>query len=410
MPQTEEAIKHAQAANVPIVFALNKVDKETAQPDRIREKLSQMNLLVEEWGGTYQCQEISAKSGMGVDDLLEKVLLEAELQELKANPERKANGTVIEAMLDKGKGYVATMLVQTGTLNIGDIVLAGSYYGRVKAMYDHLGHKLEEAGPAMPVQVLGLDGAPQAGDKFKVMETDREARDIATKRQQLSREQSLRARKHITLDDVGRRLALGNFRELNLIVKGDVDGSIEALSDSLLRLSQESKGEIQINILHKAVGQISESDVLLASASDAIIIGFQVRPSANARKLAEQEEIQIKLYSVIYNAINDVKAAMEGMLAPKVEEAILGSAEVRDTFKVSKVGTIAGCMVIEGNIKKTSRVRIIRDGIVNSGSSTEIGNLRRFKDDVAEVKNGQECGISLVGYNDIRSRRCNRSL
>ncbi|MCC9136354.1 translation initiation factor IF-2 [Pontibacter silvestris] len=396
MPQTKEAINHAQAAGVPIIIALNKVDKPTANPDKIREELAQMNVLVEEWGGKYQSQEVSAKSGLGVPDLLEKVLLEAELLELKANPDRAAVGTVIEASLDKGRGYVATMLVQTGTLKIGDVVLAGSHYGRVKAMTDHRGKKMKEAGPSTPVQLLGLDGAPQAGDKFLVMESEREAREIASNRSQVQREQSLRTRKHITLDEIGRRLAIGTFKELNVIVKGDVDGSVEALSDSLLKLSTP---EVQVSIINKGVGAISESDVLLASASDAIIIGFQVRPSANARRLAEQEQIDVRLYSIIYDAINEVKDAMEGMLAPTLKEEITGNVEVREVFRISKVGTIAGCMVTDGTIQRNAKVRLVRDGIVVHDG--EILALKRFKDDVAEVRQGYECGVSLRNYNDI---------
>jgi len=397
MPQTKEAINHAQVAGVPIVIAINKIDKPNANPDKIKEALSGINILVEDWGGKYQCQEISAKSGQGVEDLLEKVLLEAELLELKANHEKQAVGTVIEASLDKGRGYVATLLVQSGTMKIGDVILAGAYHGRVKAMFDHKGNKLKEAGPSTPVLMLGLDGAPQAGDKFNVMETDREAREIATKREQILREQSIRTKKHITLDEIGRRLAIGSFKELNVIVKGDVDGSVEALSDSLLKLSTE---EIQVNIIHKGVGQISESDVLLASTSDAVIVGFQVRPSGSAKRIAENEEIEIRLYSVIYDAINDVKDAMEGMLDPDVEEVIVGNVEVRDVFKISKVGTVAGCMVTDGYIKKNNPIRLIRDGIVVY--SGEMGQLKRFKDDVTEVKNGYECGISIKNFNDIK--------
>jgi len=396
MPQTKEALNHAQAAGVPIVIAINKIDKPSANPDRIREQLAAINILVEEWGGKYQCQEISAKTGLGIPDLLEKVLLESELLELKGNPERRAVGTVIEASLDKGRGYVATIMVQTGTLHVGDIMLAGSHYGRVKAMTDHRGKKMKSAGPSTPVQVLGLDGAPQAGDKFVVYETEREAREIASSRLQLQREQSMRTKKHITLDEIGRRLAIGSFKELNVLVKGDVDGSVEALSDSLLKLSTN---EVQVNILSKGVGQISESDVLLASASDAIIIGFQVRPSANARKLAEQEQIDIRLYSIIYNAINEVKDAMEGMLAPTVQEVITANVEVREVFRITKVGTIAGCMVTDGVITRNTRVRIVRDGIVvHSG---DILALKRFKDDVAEVRTGYECGISIKNFNDL---------
>ncbi len=397
MPQTKEAINHAQVAGVPIVIAINKIDKPNANPDKVKEGLSKINILVEDWGGKYQCQEISAKTGQGIEELLEKVLLEAELLELKANHGKKAMGTVIEATLDKGRGYLTTLLVQSGTLKIGDIVLAGSYFGRVKAMFDHTGKKQKEAGPSTPVLMLGLDGAPQAGEKFNVMESEREAREISNKRVQIQREQSLRTRKHITLDEIGRRLAIGSFKELNIIVKGDVDGSIEALADSLLKLST---GEIQVNIIHKAVGQISESDVLLASASDAVIVGFQVRPSASARKLAEAEEIEIRLYSIIYDAINDVKDAMEGMLDPEMEEVIVGNVEVRDVFRISKVGTVAGCMVTDGYIKKSNPIRLIRDGIVSY--SGEVGALKRFKEDVQEVKNGFECGISFKNFNDIK--------
>ncbi|MGD9327875.1 MAG: translation initiation factor IF-2, partial [Cyclobacteriaceae bacterium] len=361
MPQTKEAINHAQIAEVPIVIAINKIDKPNANPDKIKEELANMNILVEDWGGKYQCQEISAKTGVGIDELLEKVLLEAELLELSANPNKPALGTVIEASLDKGRGFVATILVQAGTLKVGDIVLAGEHYGRVKAMFDHIGKTLDLANPSTPVLMLGLDGAPQAGEKFHVMQTEREARELSNKRQQLVREQSLRTKKHITLDEIGRRLAIGSFKELNVIVKGDVDGSVEALSDSLLNLSTE---EVQVNIIQKGVGQISESDVLLASASDAIILGFQVRPSANARRLAEQEEIEIRLYSVIYDAINEIKDAMEGMLAPDVEEVITGNVEIREVFKISKVGSVAGCMVTDGIIKKSNNIRLVRDGIV----------------------------------------------
>lgn len=397
MPQTKEAINHAQVAGVPIVIAINKVDKPNANPEKIKEELSNINILVEDWGGKYQCQHISAKTGEGIDELLEKVLLEAELLELKANPKKPAIGTVIEATLDKGRGYVTTMMVQAGTMKVGDVVLAGSYFGKVKAMFDHRGNKLKEVGPATPVQMLGLDGAPQAGDKFNVMDSDREAREIANKREQIQREQSMRTKKHITLDEIGRRLAIGNFKELNVIVKGDVDGSVEALSDSLLKLSTD---EIAVSIIHKGVGQISESDVLLASASDAVIVGFQVRPSSGARKLAEQEEIEIRLYSIIYDAINEVKDAMEGMLAPTVEEVITGNIEVRETFKISKVGTVAGCYVTDGYVKRSNRVRIIREGIVQYEG--EINQLKRFKDDVAEVKSGYECGLSIKSYNDIK--------
>ncbi|MFP4096638.1 MAG: translation initiation factor IF-2 [Cyclobacteriaceae bacterium] len=397
MPQTKEAINHAQVAGVPIVIAINKIDKPTANPDKIREELANINILVEDWGGKYQCQEISAKTGKGVEDLLEKVLLEAELLELKANAKKPAVGTVIEATLDRGRGYVTTLLVQAGELKIGDVILAGPYYGKVKAMFDHRGLKLLKAGPSTPIQVLGLDGAPQAGDKFNVMESEREAREIANKREQILREQSLRTKKHITLDEIGRRLAIGSFKELNIIVKGDVDGSVEALSDSLLKLSTE---EVQVNIIHKAVGQISESDVLLASASDAIIVGFQVRPSSSARNLAEKEEIEIRLYSIIYDAINEVKDAMEGMLAPTVEESITGNVEVRRVFKISKIGTVAGCYVTEGTIKRNNQVRIIRDGIV--AYTGEINQLKREKDDVSEVRSGYECGISIKNFHDIK--------
>jgi translation initiation factor IF-2 len=398
MPQTKEAINHAQIAEVPIVIAINKIDKPNANPDKIKEELANMNILVEDWGGKYQCQEISAKTGVGIDELLEKVLLEAELLELSANPNKPALGTVIEASLDKGRGFVATILVQAGTLKVGDIVLAGEHYGRVKAMFDHIGKTLDLANPSTPVLMLGLDGAPQAGEKFHVLQTEREARELSNKRQQLVREQSLRTKKHITLDEIGRRLAIGSFKELNVIVKGDVDGSVEALSDSLLNLSTE---EVQVNIIQKGVGQISESDVLLASASDAIILGFQVRPSANARRLAEQEEIEIRLYSVIYDAINEIKDAMEGMLAPDVEEVITGNVEIREVFKISKVGSVAGCMVTDGIIKKSNNIRLVRDGIVIY--SGEIGALKRFKDDVNEVKTGYECGISIKNYNDLKT-------
>ena len=397
MPQTKEAINHAQVAGVPIVIAINKVDKPNANPDKIRESLSAINILVEDWGGKYQCQEISAKSGQGIEDLLEKVLLEAELLELKANPNKKAVGSVIEASLDKGRGYVTTIMVQSGTLKVGDVLLAGSYFGKVKAMFDHTGKKLQQAGPSTPVQMLGLDGAPQAGDKFNVMDSDREAREIANKREQIEREQSIRTKKHITLDEIGRRLAIGSFKELNVIVKGDVDGSVEALSDSLLKLSTD---EVQVNIIHKGVGQISESDVLLASASDAIIIGFQVRPSSQAKAIAEKDEIEIRLYSIIYDAINEVKDAMEGLLAPTMEEIITGNIEVREVFKISKVGTVAGCYVTDGYVKRANHIRLIRDGIVTYEG--DIGQLKRFKDDVAEVKNGYECGISIKSFNDIK--------
>ncbi|WP_035565207.1 translation initiation factor IF-2 [Hymenobacter sp. IS2118] len=397
MPQTKEAINHAQAAGVPIIIALNKIDKQSANPEKIREELSQINILVEEWGGKYQSQEVSAKSGIGIEELLEKVLLEAELLDLKANPDRGAIGTVIEASLDKGRGYVTTVLVQTGTLNVGDIILAGPHFGRVKAMTDHRGKKMKTAPPATPVQVLGLTGAPQAGDRIQVMETEREARETATQRLQLAREQTIRTKKHITLDEIGRRLAIGSFKELNILVKGDVDGSVEALSDSLLKLSTP---EVKVNILSKGVGAISESDVLLASASDAIIIGFQVRPSQSARKLAEHEQIDIRLYSIIYNAINEVKDAMEGMLAPTVQEVVTANAEVRMVFNITKVGSIAGCMVTEGQFQRKTRVRVVRNGIVlHTG---EIQDLKRFKDDVNEVRQGYECGISIKNFNELQ--------
>lgn len=396
MPQTKEAINHAQVAGVPMIFAINKVDKPNAKPDKIKEELANMNLLVEDWGGKYQSQEISAKTGLGIDDLLEKVLLESEILELKANPKKNAVGTVVEASLDKGRGYVSTIMVQAGTLRIGDTILAGQHYGRVKAMFDHLGQKKEEAGPSTPVQVLGLGGAPQAGDVFKVYDSEREAREIANSREQIQREQSLRTKKHITLDEIGRRLAIGSFKELNIIIKGDVDGSVEALSDSLLKLSKE---EVKVSIIHQGVGQISESDVLLASASDAIILGFQVRPSANAKRLAEQEEIEIRHYSIIYDAINQIKDAIEGMLEPEFEEVITGNIEVREVFKISKVGTVAGSYVTDGYIHRKNKIRIIRDGIVIHEG--EISALKRFKDDVNEVKNGYECGVSIKGFNDI---------
>ena len=397
MPQTKEAINHAQAAGVPMVFAFNKIDKPGANADKLREQLAAMNILVEDWGGKYQCQEISAKKGTGVDELLEKVLLEAELLDLKANPNKNAVGTVIEATLDKGRGYVTTLLVEAGTLRVGDVILAGTQYGRVKIMHDEHGVEVEEAGPSKPVSVLGMNGASAAGDRFKVMDDEREVKQIAAKRQQLQREQGLRTTKHITLDEIGRRLALGDFKELNIIVKGDVDGSIEALSDSLEKLSQES---VQVKIIHKAVGQITESDVLLASASDAIIIGFQVRPSAGARKLAEKEEIDIRLYSVIYKAIEEIKEAMEGMLSPDVKEEIVGTAEIRETFKISKVGTIAGCFVQDGKITRNNQIRVIRDGIVIY--TGELGSLKRFKDDVKEVQKGYECGLNVEKFNDIK--------
>ena len=396
MPQTKEAINHAQVAGVPMIFAINKVDKPNARPEKIKEELANMNLLVEDWGGKYQSQEISAKTGQGIDELLEKVLLESEILELKANPNKNAVGTVIEASLDKGRGYVSTIMIQAGTLSIGDVMLAGQHYGRVKAMFDHTGKKLKEAGPSTPVLMLGLSGAPQAGDTIKVYDTEREAREIANSREQIQREQSLRTKKHITLDEIGRRLAIGSFKELNIIIKGDVDGSVEALSDSLLKLS---KDEVKVSIIHKGVGQISESDVLLASASDAIIIGFQVRPSSNAKKLAEQEEIEIRHYSIIYDAINQIKDAIEGMLEPEFEEVITGNITVREVFKITKVGTVAGSYVTDGFITRKNKIRIIRAGIVIHEG--EIDQLKRFKDDVSEVKAGYECGISIKNYNNI---------
>ncbi|MDK2979432.1 MAG: translation initiation factor [Bacteroidales bacterium] len=397
MPQTVEAINHASAAGVPIIFAINKIDKPGANPEKIKEELANMNYLVEDWGGKYQSQDISAKQGLNIDSLLEKVLLEAEMLDLKANPNKNAIGTVIESELDKGRGYISTILVEAGTLHIGDVILAGSYFGHAKAMYNERGKRIEEAGPATPVQILGLNGAPQAGDKFHVMESDKEAREIANKREQLQREQSLRTQKHITLDEIGRRIAIGNFQEINIVVKGDVDGSIEALSDSLIKLSTE---EIQVNIIHKGVGQISETDVMLAVASNAIIVGFQVRPSMNARKLAEKEEIDIRLYSVIYDAINEVRDAMEGMLSPEIKEEIVGTAEVRDTFRIKKVGTIAGCMVKDGKLTRNTKVRVIRDGIVIY--TGDLGSLKRFKDDVKEVVSGYECGLNVENFNDIK--------
>jgi translation initiation factor IF-2 len=397
MPQTIEAINHASAAGVPIVFAINKIDKPSSNPEKIKEALANMNYLVEDWGGKYQSQEISAKSGLNIDLLLEKVLLEAEMLDLKANPDKPALGTLIESSLDKGRGFTATVLVKAGTLRVGDIMLAGGAYGHIKAMYNERGNKIDEVGPATPALILGLNGAPQAGDKFNVMNSDREAKDIATKRTQLQREQGLRTQKHITLDEIGRRIAIGNFQELNIIVKGDVDGSIEALSDSLIKLSTP---EIQLNVIHKAVGQISESDILLAAASNAIIVGFQVRPSLNARKLAEKEEIDIRLYSIIYDAIEEIRSAMEGMLSPEVKEEIVATLEIREIFKVTKVGTVAGCYVKEGKITRNTRVRIIRDGIVIY--TGELGSLKRFKDDVKEVVGGYECGLNISNFNDIK--------
>ena len=397
MPQTVEAINHASAAGVPMVFAINKMDKPQANADHIREQLSQMNYLVEDWGGKYQCQEVSAKKGMNLDKLLEKVLLEAEMLELKANPDRKATGAVIESMLDKGRGYVATIMVQNGTLRIGDVLLSGTYTGRVKAMFDENGRKVTEAGPSTPVQVLGLNGAPQAGDTFNVMDDDRSAREIANKREQLQRMQGIMTQKHVTLDEIGRRIAIGSFKELNIIVKGDVDGSVEAMTGSLIKLSKES---VQVNVIHSAVGQISESDVLLAAASNAIIVGFQVRPSAAARKAAEKEQIDIRLYSIIYDAINEIKDAIEGMLEPVMKEEIVCSTEVLETFKISKVGTVAGCVVREGKMQRNTPIRVIRDGIVIY--TGKLGSLRRFKDDVKEVTVGQDCGLNIESYNDIK--------
>ena len=397
MPQTVEAINHAQAAGVPMVFAINKIDKPNANPDHIKEQLSQMNYLVESWGGKYQDQEVSAKKGLNLDKLLEKVLLEAEMLDLKANPNKKAQGTVIESTLDKGRGYVSTILVQSGTLRVGDVILSGTYTGRVKAMFNENGKKVEAAGPSTPVQVLGLNGAPQAGDTFNVMDDDRSAREIANKREQLARMQGIMTQKHVTLDEIGRRIAIGSFKELNIIVKGDVDGSIEAMSGSLIKLSKET---VQVNVIHAAVGQISESDVLLAAASNAIIVGFQVRPSASARRLAEKEEIEIRLYSIIYDAINDIKDAIEGMLEPVMKEEIVASVEVLEIFKISKVGTVAGCMVREGKLQRSTPIRVIRDGIVIY--TGKLGSLKRFKDDVKEVVVGQDCGLNIESFNDIR--------
>ncbi len=397
MPQTIEAINHASAAGVPIVFAINKIDKPHANPEKIKEELAAMNYLVEDWGGKYQSQDISAKKGIGVDELMEKVLLEAEMLDLKANPDRPATGSIIESSLDKGRGYVATVLVQNGTLRVGDVILAGTHHGKIKAMFNERNQRIKEAGPAEPALILGLNGAPTAGDTFNVMESEQEAREIANKREQLQRELGLRTKKILTLEDIGRRRAIGNFQELNIIVKGDVDGSIEALSDSLIKLSTE---EIQVNVIHKAVGEISESDVTLAAASDAIIIGFQVRPSLAARRAAERDGVQIRLYSVIYQAIEEVKDAMEGMLAPEIKEEVTGSAEVLQTYHISKVGTIAGAIVREGRIKRSCKVRLIREGIVRY--TGELGSLKRFKDDVKEVLSGYDCGLSIAGYNDIR--------
>ena len=397
MPQTVEAINHAQAAGVPMVFAINKIDKNGANPEKIREQLSNMNILVEDWGGKFQCQEISAKKGINVDKLLEKVLLESEMLELKANPKKRASGAVIESSLDKGRGYLATVLVQSGTMKVGDMMLSGPFYGRVKAMYNERGQKVEEAGPSVPVSVLGLNGAPTAGETFNIMNDEHEAKEIASKREQLLRIQGIKTQKHTTLDDIARRIAIGNFKELNVIVKGDVDGSVEALSDSLIKLSTE---EVVVNVIHKAVGQISESDVLLAAASDAVIIGFQVRPSADARKVAEREQIEIRLYSVIYDAINEIKSGIEGMLAPEEKEEILGTAEIKELFKISKVGTIAGCIVKEGKIQRINKVRVIRDGIVVY--TGVLGSLKRYKDDVKEVVTGMDCGLNIENFNDIK--------
>ena len=397
MPQTKEAIAHAQAAGVPIVFAINKVDRPNANADKIKEQLAQENLLVEDWGGKVQSQDISAKTGQGVDELLEKVLLEAELLDLKANPDKNASGTIVEASLDKGRGYISTIMVQNGTLSIGDYVLAGQYSGKVRAMLDERGHQVKAAPPSTPVSLLGLDGAPQAGDNFIVMKDEREAKSIAAKRTQLQREQSARSQKSLTLEEIGRRLAVGDFQELNIVLKGDVDGSVEALSASLQKLSTD---EIHVQIIHKGVGQITESDVLLASASSAIIVGFQVRPSGSARKIAEKENVEIRQYSIIYDAINEIKDAMEGMLSPDFKEEIVGTAEIRETFKISKIGTIAGCMVQEGKITRNSSVRIIRDGVVIY--TGELGSLKRFKDDVKEVSKGYECGLNIQNFNDIK--------
>jgi translation initiation factor IF-2 len=397
MPQTVEAINHAQAAGVPIVFAINKIDKPTANPEKIKEELANMNLLVEDWGGKIQSQEISAKGGVNIETLLEKVLLEAEMLELKANADKPAIGTIVESSLDKGRGYVCTLLVKAGTLRVGDVLLAGTYYGHVKAMYNERGKKITEAGPATPALILGLNGAPQAGDLFNVMPNDREAKEIANKREQLQREQNLRTQKHITLDEIGRRIAIGDFHELNVIVKGDVDGSVEALSDSLIKLSTEN---IRVDVIHKAVGQISESDIMLAMASNAVIIGFQVRPSMGARKMAEKEQIDIRLYSIIYDAINELKDAMEGMLSPDIKEEITATLEIRETFKVTKVGTVAGCMVKEGKIGRNSNVRIIREGIVIY--TGVLASLKRFKEDAKEVQTGYECGLNISNFNDIK--------
>jgi translation initiation factor IF-2 len=397
MPQTKEAISHAQAAGVPMIFAINKVDRPEANPERIREQLSAMNILVESWGGKYQDQEISAKKGLNVDLLLEKILLEAEILELKADPDKRAVGTVIEASLDKGRGVVTTVLIESGTLRTGDPILAGAHYGRVKVLQNERGQKIAKVGPAQPVQILGFATAPTAGERFYVAESESAAREISTKRQQLMREQGMRTRKHITLDEIGRRLAIGNFKELNLIVKGDVDGSVEALSDSLLQLSTK---QIQVNVVHKGVGQITESDIMLASASDAIIVGFQVRPLASVRRLAEQEEIDIRTYSIIYDAIDEIKSAMEGMLAPTFEEKVVANVEIREVFKITKVGSVAGCMVLDGKINRNTKVRILRDGVVIY--TGELASLKRFKEDVKEVATGYECGLNIHNFNDIK--------
>jgi len=397
MPQTVEAISHAQAAGVPMVFAINKIDKQGANPEKIKEQLANMNILVEDWGGKYQCQEISAKKGINIKELLEKVLLEADLLELKANPDKRAVGSVIESSLDRGRGYLATVLIESGTLRLGDVMLAGCYTGRVKAMFNERGQQITEAGPSTPVSVLGLNGAPTAGDTLNVLEDEKEARDIANKREQLIRIQGIHTQPHITLEEIGRRIALGNFKELNIIVKADVDGSVEALADSLIKLSTE---EVQVKVIHKAVGAISENDVMLASASNAIIIGFQVRPSMEARRLAESESIEIRIYSVIYDAIEEVKSSIEGMLAPLEKEEVTATAEVREIFKISRVGTIAGCMVKEGKLTRTAKVRVIRDGIVIY--TGKLGSLKRFKDDVKEVAAGFDCGLNIEGYNDVK--------
>ena len=397
MPQTIEAINHAMAANVPMVFAINKIDKPGANPDTIRRQLSEMNILVEDWGGKYQCQEISAKKGIGVEELLEKVLLETDLLDLKANPNKLASGAVIESSLDKGRGYLATILVQQGTLHVGDCILCGSYFGRVKSMFNERGQKVTEAGPSTPVSILGLNGAPAAGEKFNVLADEREAKNIANKREQLIRIQGIKTQKHMTLEEIGRRIAIGNFKELNIIVKGDVDGSVEALSDSLIKLSTE---EVKVNVIHKAVGGISESDILLAQASDAVIVGFQVRPSVDARRAAEKEGIEIRLYSVIYDCINDVKDGIEGMLEPEKKEEVIATAEVKQTFKISKVGTIAGCVIRDGKMVQKSKVRLIRDGIVIY--TGELASLQIGKDAVKEVAAGRDCGMSIAGYNDIK--------